>query len=78
MRDLEGPIDLLFLDGWKSLYLSVLDLLEPKLRPGALVIGDDLDIAPAALAPYLARVRGAGYSSVELSIGDAMEISLRD
>jgi predicted O-methyltransferase YrrM len=78
LRDLPGPIDLLFLDGWKSLYLPLFDLLEPKLRPGALVIGDDLDIAPAALAPYLARVRGPGYSSVELTIGDAMEVSVRD
>jgi hypothetical protein len=77
LRDLDEPIDLLFLDGWKVLYLPVLELLEPKLRPGALVIGDDLDIARERLASYLARVRGPGYSSIELSIGDAMEIWLR-
>ena len=33
LRDLEGPVDLVFLDGWKLLYLPVLQLLEPKLRP---------------------------------------------
>ncbi len=77
LRDLAEPVDFLFLDGWKVLYLSVLELLEPKLRSGAVVVGDDLDIARQGLAPYLARVRGPGYSSIELSIGDAMEISVR-
>src|SRR5215472_16870075 len=36
-----GDIDLLFLDGAFSLYLPVLKLLEPLLRDGAFVIGDN-------------------------------------
>jgi predicted O-methyltransferase YrrM len=74
-----GSIDLLLLDGWKEAYLPMLRLLEPKLSPGALVVADDLDIAPEALAPYLDYVRqpGNGYVSVELPLGDRIEISLR-
>lgn len=77
--NLGGPIDLLLLDGWKPLYLPMLQLLEPRLAPAAVVIGDDLDIAPEALAPYLAHVRDPrnGYVSVELPIGDRIEISTR-
>jgi len=74
-----GSVDLLLLDGWKEAYLPMLRLLEPQLSPGALVVADDLDIAPEALAPYLDYVRqtGNGYVSVELPLGDRIEISLR-
>lgn len=47
LRDTEGPVDLLLLDGWPrdtggpSLSLEILRLLEPQLRPRALVINDN-------------------------------------
>lgn len=77
--DSGGGIDLLLLDGWKDLYLPVLRLLEPRLRPGALVIADDLDIQPELHKPYLDYVRApeSGYVSVELPLGDRIEVSLR-
>lgn len=77
--EIGGRIEVLLLDGWKPLYLPMLKFLEPRLAPGAIVIADDLDIAPEALAPYLDYVRGAGngYVSVELPLGDRIEISLR-
>jgi predicted O-methyltransferase YrrM len=77
--DLGGDIDLLLLDGWKEAYLPMLKFLEPRLAPGALVVADDLDIAPQALAPYLDYVRNAGngYVSVELPLGDRIELSQR-
>ena len=74
-----GSVDLLLLDGWKEAYLPMLRFLEPQLSPGALVVADDLDIAPETLASYLDYVRkpGNGYVSVELPLGDRIEISLR-
>jgi predicted O-methyltransferase YrrM len=74
-----GSIDLLLLDGWKEAYLPMLKFLEPQLSPGALVVADDLAIAPDALAPYLDYVRdpGNGYVSVELPLGDRIELSQR-
>lgn len=79
LRDLDAPVDLLFLDGWKALYRPILDVVAPRLRPGALVVADDLDIVPELIAPYLAHVRDArnGYQSVELPIGDKLELSVR-
>jgi len=60
--------------------LPMLRLLEPQLSPGALVVADDLAIAPDALAPYLDYVRqpGNGYVSVELPLGDRIEILRAD
>ena len=79
LKDLSRDVSLVFLDGWKNLYLPCLKLLEPKLAPGALVVADDIDLFPDALQPYLDYVRDAsgGYVSVKVPIGDAMELSVR-
>jgi predicted O-methyltransferase YrrM len=76
---IEGGIDLVLLDGWKPLYLSMLKFLEPRLAPGALIIADDLAVAPEALASYVGYVRepSNGYVSVEVPLGDRIEISVR-
>ena len=78
--DLGGKIDVLLLDGWKELYLPMLELLERRLSPGALIIADDLNVEPKDLEPYLDYVRNTknGYLSVELPIGDRIEVSLRN
>lgn len=76
---LDGPVDLVLLDGWKELYLLVLKLLEPHLPPGALVVADNTEIHDAK--PYLDYVRNAenGYVSVSFAAreSDSMEISCR-
>jgi predicted O-methyltransferase YrrM len=74
-----SEVSIVFLDGWKNLYLPVLQLLEPNCRPGTLIVADDLNLFPTALQPYLAYVRDPahGYVSVEVPIGDSMEMSIR-
>lgn len=77
--DLAGDIEFLLLDGWKELYLPMLQFLEPRLSPGAIIVADDLAIAPEALASYLEIVRApnGGYVSIEIPFGDRVEVSLR-
>ncbi len=79
LRNVEGPIDFVLLDGWKNLYLPVLKVIEPKLRVGTLVVADDLDVFPEAHQPYLSYVRSPenGYASLEIPIGDHLEVSVR-
>lgn len=79
LERLEHPIDLLFLDGWKDGYLPLLKMLEPSLHPGALIVGDDIKLFPERLASYLEYVRTPQnrYRSVELPIGDGVELSVR-
>jgi len=76
---LDGPVDFVLLDGWKDLYVPVLELLEPRLSPGTLVVADNTSMAE--LAPYLDYVRDPanGYVSVSFPARDAdsMEISCR-
>ncbi|QNN46428.1 class I SAM-dependent methyltransferase [Thermomonas brevis] len=71
-RDLPEAIDLVLLDGAKALYSPVLDLLEPHLRPGALIVADNADMAP----DYLARIRG-GNGYLSLPFDADVELSLR-
>ncbi|MBW9054729.1 O-methyltransferase [Rhizobium mesosinicum] len=71
--DLPDSIDLLLLDGAKSLYPEVLALVEGRLRPGALVIADDADNSPQ----YLDHVRSpmSGYMSTPFA--NDIELSMR-
>jgi len=55
LASVDGPIDLLFLDGWKDLYLPIFDLLYPKLRKGATIVADNVRFPDAR--PYVERVR---------------------
>jgi predicted O-methyltransferase YrrM len=78
LKDVAGGVTFLLLDGWKKLYLPVLKLVEPAFEPGALVVADDLDLFPDVHKPYLAYVRNPdnGYVSVEVPIGDRLELSI--
>ncbi|WP_067674256.1 O-methyltransferase [Nocardia miyunensis] len=48
-RDLPEEIDILFLDGAKEMYVEILELVEPNLSPGALIIVDNSDRSPELL-----------------------------
>ncbi|MDH0865393.1 class I SAM-dependent methyltransferase [Mitsuaria sp. GD03876] len=71
--DLPDTIDLVLLDGAKSLYADVLDLLESRLRPGALIAADNTDYCPE----YLERVRRPGGGYLSVPVGDDVELSIR-
>jgi predicted O-methyltransferase YrrM len=79
LAGLDGPIELVLLDGWKELYLPVLELLEPHLSEGALLVADNTSMDDTK--PYLDYIRdpGNGYVSVSFLArdSDSMEISCR-
>jgi predicted O-methyltransferase YrrM len=74
-----APIDLVFLDGWKDLYQPVLDLLTPRLRPGAIVLADNVTTFKKTLAPFTARLRSGshGFRSVKLPFTSGLEYAVR-
>ena len=51
LQDIPEPIDLVFLDGWKELYLPVLKLLIPRLNNNAVVLADNIYSFKKALFP---------------------------
>lgn len=79
LAEQDGPVDLVLLDGMKTLYLDVLAVVEPYLRQGAVVLADNIFMFKRALAPYVAHVGDAanGYQSVSLPIGSGLAFSVR-
>ena len=74
LRDgLPDAIDLVLLDGAKALYPQILDLLESRLRPGALVVADNADDSPE----YLARVRAPGGGWLSTPFAEDVEVSMK-
>ncbi|ALM81916.1 O-methyltransferase [Bordetella sp. N] len=71
--DLPDSIDLVLLDGAKAIYDDVLRLLEPRLRPGALVVADNADMCPA----YVKRVRAPDSGYLSVPCNDDVELSMR-
>jgi predicted O-methyltransferase YrrM len=72
-RDLPDQIDLLLLDGAKPLYLKVLEILEGRLRRGALVVADNADWCPE----YLARVRSTNGGFMSVPFAGDVELSMK-
>ncbi|MBP0581403.1 O-methyltransferase [Labrys sp. LIt4] len=71
--DLPESIDLVLLDGAKALYPDILDLVESRLRPGALIVADNADYSP----DYLARVRSPARGYLSTPFGEEVELSMR-
>jgi predicted O-methyltransferase YrrM len=78
LEDAPARVDLLFLDGRNDLYLPVLQTLETRLAPNALVIAD-LSKDDPELLPYRRHLGDIanGYLCVEIPLGDGVMLSIR-
>jgi predicted O-methyltransferase YrrM len=70
---LPEQIDLVLLDGAKSLYPPVFELLEPRLVPGSLIVADNADSSPE----YLQQVRNPANGYTSVPFGGDVELSMR-
>jgi len=74
-------VDLVLLDGWPDLALPVLRLLEPSLRPGSLVLVDDveMDWGSDVHGPLMAHLNDPanGYLVVTVPTGDGIALSVK-
>lgn len=71
--DLPETIDLVLLDGAKALYSDILDRLESRLRPGAILIADNADYCPE----YLDRVGDIANGYMSMPFSDEVELTIR-
>jgi predicted O-methyltransferase YrrM len=70
---LPDTIDLLLLDGAKSLYRDILGLVESRLRTGAVIIADNADHCP----DYLEYVGEPENGYLTMSFTDEVELTIR-
>jgi predicted O-methyltransferase YrrM len=75
---LPGPFDLVFLDADRPSYLTNLELVVPRLRPGGLLIADNATSHAHELQDHLSRVKShPQLFSVTVPIGNGEEIALK-
>jgi predicted O-methyltransferase YrrM len=79
---IEGPIDFVFIDAVKSDYLKYLKLIEPKLKPGAVVVGDNVIRSARAMRDFLDYIENSpDYDTViiraSMEKNDGMSISYK-
>lgn len=79
LQGVEAPVGVVLMDGWKEMYLPVLDVLEPKLVVGSIMVADNTSRPDAK--PYLDQVRDPANGYVSLNFAgkgsDTMELSCR-
>ncbi|MHC4118546.1 MAG: O-methyltransferase [Planctomycetota bacterium] len=68
---LEGQFDFVFLDAVKSDYLKYLKIIEPHLRPGAIVVGDNVIRSARAMKDFLDYMQNSpDYETVIIRASD--------
>lgn len=73
-----GPVDLLLLGGPPESFLQLLQLLEPRMLPGAVVVAYGVRDVPARGAEFLTHIRvpGSGYVSLPLPFDGGLEMAV--
>ena len=78
LATLSGPYDLIFLDADRPNYLNYLPLLVDRLRPGGLLVTDNIVSHAHELEQFIAAVQSdERLATVTVPIGKGEEISLR-
>ena len=75
LNDPGGSIDIVLLDGGPALYIEILQLLVPHLRPGALVIADNVDDNDHPYATWV-RDPANGFVSSSITLKGGTEYSI--
>ncbi|MFT5774714.1 O-methyltransferase [Hyphomonas sp.] len=77
LEPLDGPVDFVFLDGWKEMYIPILHLLEPKLADGAIIFADNIHSFRKTLKPFVDYVCDPrnSYETTVVPIGSGVSIS---
>lgn len=74
LMGVKGPVDFLFLDGWKSMYLPVFEILKPVFAPTVMIVADN--ITHSAARNYRAAIRDPDSGFVSTTL-DKQEISIK-
>nr|WP_298906579.1 class I SAM-dependent methyltransferase [uncultured Nostoc sp.] len=79
LKTFNKTVDLVLIDGWTHLALDVLKILDPLIRPGGIVISDNVKIFKDSLKSYVDFLQNPanGYRSSTLNLNGGTEFSIK-
>ena len=78
IESLETPFDFVLLDCWEWLYVEILDTLAQKLRPGGLLVADNVNPGNPDSDHYIQALHEHPLmETVSVPIGREIEVSMR-
>lgn len=79
LKDPGGPVDFLLIDSWIGLARPAIEMLAPRLRPGAIVMCDNTADLREQYRDYLEYVRNPanGFRSINAPYRGGVELSVR-
>ena len=79
LADPGGPLDLVLIDGFPNLNLTMLQILAPHVRVGGMVMADNVGSFPFEMQHYVAWAQDPanGFASATLPLRGGTELSLR-
>lgn len=81
LADQPGPVGFVLMDLWKDLYIPCLEQVAPLLRPGGVILADNMTFPAAARAnadAYMAAVRAMpDMQAALLPIGNGTDLAVK-
>ena len=79
LRQIDGPVDFMLVDIWIPMARPALELVAPRLKPGAIVVCDNTGLHRDAYAAYFAFLEDPanGFRTMTLPFGGGLELSVR-
>ena len=78
MGTLEAPFDFVLLDCWEWVYVDVLPVIAPMLRPGGLIVADNVEPGKEESDQYIQAVSDHPLmETISVPIGRGIEVSTR-
>jgi predicted O-methyltransferase YrrM len=77
LETVSGPVQFVLLDGWPDLDLTVIKILEPVLAPGALIVGDNVNLDPTRAYLNYVRAPENGYVSTPVALDKGLDLAVR-
>jgi predicted O-methyltransferase YrrM len=79
LKAIEGPVDFVLMDIWTEMVRPAIELVAPRLRPGAVVVCDNTDQFREAYRDYFAFVAdpARGFRSATLPFPGGLEFTVK-
>jgi predicted O-methyltransferase YrrM len=77
LKDLEGPVDFVLMDIWIQMVIPAMQILNPLIRPGGVIIADNTISVRREYGPYFEFLAANGFRTLTLPFEGGLEMSVK-